>query len=67
MTVWTEKLDMSTIPDEVLFSEIGRRRVAKRDPKNAGPPRVLRPCEWCGKEFGAREMRRHIPHCPKRR
>lgn len=26
-------------------------------------PKVLRPCPKCGKEFGARELRKHIPRC----
>jgi hypothetical protein len=66
VTVWTDKLDMSTIPDDVLHAEVGRRRVAHRDPENAGRPRLLRPCKWCKQKFGAREMRVHVPACPKR-
>jgi hypothetical protein len=31
-----------------------------------GRPVILRPCEYCGKEFSARELRAHVPHCPKR-
>ena len=29
-----------------------------------GKPRVLRPCPKCYVEFGARELREHIPRCP---
>jgi ribosomal protein S26 len=29
-----------------------------------GPEKVMRPCDYCGQEFGAREMRLHVPRCP---
>ena len=67
MTVWTDKLDMSTIPSDVLYAEVGRRRVAGRDPENAGRPPIMRACKWCKEKFGAREMRAHVPNCPKRK
>src|ERR1051326_4576495 len=41
-------------------------RVAGR---GGGRPRVLRPCPYCRKKFGARDLRGHIPKCdraPKR-
>ena len=63
---YTSKLDMTTIPDEVLWAEIGRRRVAKR-PEAHGKPKVMRPCPHCGIEFGAREIRVHLPRCPRKR
>lgn len=67
VTSYTPKLDMSTIPDEVLYAEVGRRRVAKRtEDSGHGHPKVMRPCPHCGKEFGARELRTHRPHCSKR-
>lgn len=28
--------------------------------------KVLRPCKFCGRKFGAREMRKHVPECPKK-
>jgi hypothetical protein len=31
-----------------------------------GRPAILRTCKHCGSEFGARELRAHTPHCPKR-
>jgi predicted RNA-binding Zn-ribbon protein involved in translation (DUF1610 family) len=31
-----------------------------------GAVKVMKPCPWCGNEFGAREMRVHKPRCPKR-
>jgi hypothetical protein len=67
MTSYTSKLDMSTVPDDVLYAEVGRRRVAKRPEGVGGRPAVLRPCPHCGHEFGARDLRAHLPHCSKRR
>lgn len=37
---------------------------SKRTDSN-GAPKVLRPCEYCGDEFSARDMRYHIPRCDK--
>ena len=31
-----------------------------------GRPRVMRPCRFCRKRFGGRELRAHLPHCEKR-
>ena len=67
MTVWTDKLDMRTIPDEVLYSEAARRRSEKRGDNVGGRPPKLTRCKWCKEEFGAREMRAHVPGCPKRK
>ena len=33
MTIWTDKLDMSTIPDDVLYAEAGRRRSRQARPR----------------------------------
>jgi hypothetical protein len=66
VTIWTSKLDMSTIPDEVLFAEFGRRRVSKRAEGVGGRPKTLHRCPHCKGEFGARELRAHKPRCPKR-
>jgi hypothetical protein len=54
---------LSKYTDAEIFAESGRRTAANRDT----PPRakVLRPCPRCGKEFGARDMRVHLPTCPK--
>lgn len=27
------------------------------------PPKVLKPCKFCGQQYGAREMRKHLPEC----
>lgn len=34
--------------------------------RSGGRPLVLRACPLCKFEFGARELRKHIPRCPKR-
>jgi hypothetical protein len=34
-------------------------------PHGAGRKPELKPCEFCGEEFGTAEMRRHIPRCAK--
>ena len=66
MTSYTPTLDMSTIPDEVLYAEVGRRRVAKRPEGVGGRPKVLKECPHCGKDFGARDLRKHVARCPRR-
>ena len=30
-----------------------------------GRPKTLRPCGFCGRIFGYREMRTHVPQCRK--
>jgi len=35
--------------------------------QGAGRKPELKPCEFCGKEFGTAAMRKHIPRCPKRK
>jgi hypothetical protein len=66
MTRWTASLDMSTIPDDVLHSEVARRRSAKRGDAVGGRPKTLQSCPYCHTEMGARELRAHRPSCPKR-
>jgi hypothetical protein len=53
--------DLSEVPDTVIHAESGRRRrdVAKTRPK------VPHACKYCGKVFGALEVRQHWPMCPK--
>ena len=46
-----------------LRSVVARMNNRLRTP--VGPPKVPRPCRYCQKEFGAREMRKHRPQCPK--
>jgi hypothetical protein len=33
---WTKALDMSTIPDQILYAEVGRRRGAQRKSYTGG-------------------------------
>ena len=47
-----------------LRSAVGQMYNRLRTP--TGPPKVLRPCRFCSKKFGAREMREHLPRCPKK-
>ncbi len=55
---------LSEYSDEEILAEAGRRRRAMvSGPTN---PKVLRPCPFCKKKFGAREMRTHKPVCPKK-
>jgi ssDNA-binding Zn-finger/Zn-ribbon topoisomerase 1 len=63
MTIWTQKLDMATIPDDVLAREWSRRAVAKRDSSLAGRNKILKPCPSCGVIMGARELRAHRYAC----
>ncbi len=60
---WTPHFDVTTIPDDVLLQESGRRLRARqvRSPR----AKVLRQCPKCGEPFGARELRQHLPQCAK--
>lgn len=64
MIRWTPQFGITSIPDKVLLSE-SAKRLRARQPK---PPRpkVKRPCEFCQELFGARDMRKHRPQCPRR-
>lgn len=53
--------DLSEIPDKVIIAEAGRRRQKLARPK----PKVMHDCKYCGKPFGAKEVRQHWPKCPK--
>jgi hypothetical protein len=55
--------DLSEVPTSSLYSEIGKRRVAKR--KAGGRPKVLRRCMLCEVMLGTAEMRKHVPQCKK--
>jgi hypothetical protein len=48
------------LPDEWI--KAAHSRVAGR---SGGRPRVQRKCACCNKEFGSRELRRHLPGCRK--
>jgi hypothetical protein len=52
------------LPAKFLRSAAGKIYNRLRTP--TGPPKVLRPCPFCRKKLGAREMRLHMPRCPKR-
>lgn len=60
---YSERWDLTTIPEREFNSERGRRLAVQR--KTPAVPKKLRPCSMCGGEFGAREMLKHIPRCLK--
>jgi len=67
MADYTSKWNLSTIPDDVFYREVGRRRVSKRPADLAiGQPKVMRPCPYCKEKFGARDLRAHKPRCSSR-
>ena len=57
--------DLSTIPDDLLLAEAGRRRAGMRD-VFAGPKKVYHPCIWCKQLFPARVLRKHQGKCPSK-
>ena len=66
MTKWKDSIDPATIPDEVIFSEFGRRANLLREVRAGGRPKVLSRCPRCRRMVGARERREHasLPGCP---
>jgi hypothetical protein len=54
---------LKSAPEGVLMSEAARRSRARARNK----PKTLRPCGMCGEEFGARELRDHLPKCTKQK
>lgn len=66
---WSETIDPSTIPDAVVWSELGKRRRARQInavPGTGRPPK-LRPCPHCALEFASRDLRAHEPRCRRQR
>ncbi len=61
MIHWTEDIDPKSIPDPTLYSEVARRRGAKRKIFSGGHgrPKVLKPCPVCGRMLGTVERRKH--------
>jgi len=59
---WRETWELPTIPEEVFWPEVGRRRGLT----GGGKPKKMRPCKFCGEEYGAREMLHHLPRCQSR-
>jgi hypothetical protein len=58
-------IDLSRIPTEALYEELGRRRGAART-THAGPPRKPANCPRCGVLCdGTRAAREHA--CPRKR
>jgi len=61
-----DEIDLSWVPDEDLKREYMRRHNQRRA-KTPPRPKVMRPCKFCRKKFGARDMRTHLPQCEKRK
>src|SRR5215469_14087676 len=61
---WTPQFDITSVPDAVLLAESARRLRARQ--RTAPRPKIKRPCAFCQELFGAREMRKHLPLCPRR-
>ncbi|RSL15561.1 hypothetical protein EDE15_1052 [Edaphobacter aggregans] len=59
---YRESWELPSIPNEVFWPEVGRRR---NEIASGGRPKTLRDCEYCGQQYSAREMRKHKPLCPK--
>lgn len=58
---YRETWDLTTIPDQPLYAEVGRRNAGRRKSvgRNGGRPRKLTACPQCGQHFSARDMREH--------
>jgi hypothetical protein len=54
----------SLLQEAFLRSAVGRMNNRLHTP--TGPRKVLRPCPFCNKKFGARDIRVHKPRCPKK-
>lgn len=55
--------DLSTVPLSELRAEINRRVAREFGAKSGASRRKLRPCPKCGMEFGAKDLRLHLPRC----
>lgn len=53
------------IPVKAAKSFCGKLSVWQRK-HDKGPEKVMRPCPFCEKDFGARELRKHKPRCPRK-
>jgi hypothetical protein len=65
MIHWNDEIDPKSIPDPTLYSEVARRRGAKRKTFGGGHgrPKVLKPCPVCKLMLGTVEMRKHRKSC----
>jgi hypothetical protein len=62
-TLLAAKEKLASVPYDMIQSVAARLRRARQAPPT---PKVLRPCQFCGSEFGARELREHTPSCPRK-
>jgi predicted Zn-ribbon and HTH transcriptional regulator len=52
---------LKKVPEAVIMSAAAR--ISRSRARNK--PKVMRPCGMCGEMFGAKELRDHLPRCPK--
>ena len=47
---------------------VGASAVSRTRPPELrkGAPKIMRPCQWCGHPYSARDMRKHVSQCPKK-
>lgn len=64
MTKYTPDWELESIPDEPLYSEVGRRRRALRKASPPKPPK-LAPCVHCQAMLTVRQRRSACPQCGK--
>ncbi len=48
------------------FQQTKEPTMTTTKPNPVGRPPVLSPCGWCHKMFSARELQKHIAHCPRK-
>ncbi|GGA79577.1 hypothetical protein GCM10011507_33520 [Edaphobacter acidisoli] len=53
-------MPLSDYPEDEIVAEAFR---ILRERRRSAKPKNLKPCPKCGKLFGVREMRIHIPRC----
>ena len=58
---YSDDWDLSTIPKEIFYREMQRRRATAPRPGR----RVSRPCPYCKEPFATVELNAHKPVCPQ--
>jgi hypothetical protein len=61
-----KKPETMTMEELAPYASEWHRRITRlRNSRAGGRPHTLRPCPFCGKQFGARELRAHKPRCTR--
>ena len=55
--------DLTSIPDDLLRAEWGRRNSLRRENFSGGRPPVLQPCGFCREEHSTVSLRGHVATC----